>query len=301
MHQQSINTARSYLFVPANRPDFIAKVHLKGADTVILDLEDSVPQNQKQSARKQLDTSILALTAQQQTVAVRINADLENLCADLAAIDLSRVKCLLLPMTEDASVITFIEKHLTQLEQRQGCIEGSTSLVVMIESCRAVLNMREIAHATPRIVALALGSEDLSNELGVRPSQDSLMGVCQQMVLAAKEVGISVLGYPGSIGEFSDIEKLNHMLSTARNMGFNGALCIHPAQVEVVNKIFSYSDEQLLWASRVITALENAELKGLGTCKLDGRMLDAPVANLARQMLAQSETLTPQGQQEYTE
>ena len=289
MYQPPVNNARSYLFVPANRPDFIAKVHLKGADIVILDLEDSIPQDQKQSARKQLAEAILQLTEQQQTIAVRINADLENLCSDLAAVDLTRVKCLLLPMTEDASVIRFIEKHLNQLEQRQGCDEGSTALVVMIETCRGVANMREIAQATPRIIALSLGSEDLSSELGVEPSPESLTGVCRQMVLAAKEAGIDALGFPGSIGEFSDLEKLNQMLNSARNMGFSGSLCIHPAQVAAVNDIFVYSEQQQRWAARVIDALQQAEQQGLGTCKLDGRMLDAPVAALARQILARSE------------
>ena len=160
----------------------------------------------------------------------------------------------------------------------------------MIETCRGVLNMREIAAATSRIIALALGSEDLSSELGVPPTPESLINVCQQMVLAAGEAGIEALGFPGSIGEFSDREKLSVLLSTAKRLGFSGALCVHPVQVSEVNRVFVFSVEQQRWAERVIAAMETAEQQGQGACKLDGRMIDAPVVTLAHQILAQSAT-----------
>ncbi len=283
-----LDKARSYLFVPVNRPDFIAKVHLKGADIIVLDLEDSIPSDQKQAARKQIASAVSQLNKQQQTIAVRINADLENLCADLAVLDFNAIKCIVLPKTEDAGVILYIEKFLDQLERRQGCAEKGTSMIAMIETCRGVYNMRKIANATPRIIALALGSEDLASELGVEPTPTSLTGVCQQMVLAAKEASIAALGFPGSIGEFSDIEKLDKMLIIAKDLGFSGTLCIHPTQVALVNKRFSFSEEQKQWARRVIAAMQQADNNGFGTCKLDGRMLDVPVATFARQILAQS-------------
>jgi citrate lyase subunit beta/citryl-CoA lyase len=283
-----LNKPRSYLFVPANRSDFIAKAHLKGADVIVLDLEDSVPQNLKAEVRKELSSAIQYLKEQHQVIAVRINSDLENLSADLAAVDLALVDCLLLPKAEDASVINFITAYLAQLEERQNCVIGSTYLVPMIETCRGVLNMREIANATPRIIALALGSEDLASELGVPPTTESLINVCQQMVLAAGEAGIAALGFPGSIGEFGNREKLSQLLSNAKGLGFSGALCVHPVQVCEANLVFVFSEEQQEWAARVIDAMDTAEQKGQGVCEIDGRMIDAPVVALAHKILAQS-------------
>jgi len=284
---RQLKTFRSYLFVPANRSDFIAKVHQKGADVVVLDLEDSVLQEFKGSAREQLLDSMKLLKKQKQSIAIRINSDLENLSADLASIDLCQVDSLLLPKAEDASVINFIATYLAQIEERQNIVIGSTSLIPMIETCRGVFNMREIANSTPRVIALALGSEDLSRELGVPPTQESLINVCQRMVLVTGEAGIAALGFPGSIGEFGDRFKLSEQLTIAKNIGFSGALCIHPVQVNEANLIFVFSREQQQWASQVIAAMAEADLQGLGVCKLDGRMIDAPVLALAHQIISQ--------------
>lgn len=284
-----LNQSRSYLFVPTNRPDFIEKAPLKGADVIVLDLEDSVPQKQKASARKYITNAILQLKHQQQTIAVRINADLENLSADLMAIDLNQVNCIVLPKAEDAAVIRLIARYLEQLEQRQNIESGRTSLIPMIETCRGVLNMREIAQATPRIIALALGSEDLSSELGVPPTLESLINVCQQMALITGEARIAALGFPGSIGEFNDPKALSKLLTTAKNLGFSGALCVHPTQVLAANLVFVFSVEQQQWATRVVAAMAEAEQQGQGACQLDGRMIDAPVVALAQKILAQTE------------
>ncbi len=279
------HSSRSYLFIPANRADFIAKAHLRGADTIVLDLEDSIPQDQKASARAQLPEAVSILSKHQQAVAIRVNSDLENLSADLPAIDFHQVNSLLLPKAEDASVVNYIETYIAKLERGQQCEEGSTALIPMIETCRGALNMRAVANASPRVIALTLGSEDLSNELGAPPTPDSLLGICQQMALISGEAGIAALGFPGSIGEIDDIEKLTEQLSVAKRLGFSGALCVHPVQVAEVNQIFTFSAEQKQWAERVVAAMAEAEKQGLGVCKIDGRMIDAPVVNLAKQIL----------------
>ncbi|OMH38883.1 CoA ester lyase [Motiliproteus sp. MSK22-1] len=284
----TLNKARSYLFVPANRPDFIAKAADKNADVIVLDLEDSVPDQAKAEARNQLPTSITQLKTQDQRVAVRINSELEHLTNDLNCLELVQLDSVLLPKVESAGVISLIDSHLSKLEEEQNMAAGSTRLIAMIESSKGVLNAREIAASSPRISSLALGSEDLCAELGVPPTNQSLLGVCQQLVLAAAESSISALGFPGSIGEFSHSEKLDTDLSTAKAMGFHGALCIHPLQVAAVNRIFTYSGEQRRWAKRAIEAMDEATRLGYGACQLDGKMLDAPVIALARQILAQT-------------
>ena len=180
---EALKTARSYLFVPANRPDFIAKASEKGADIIVLDLEDSVPSPSKPRARQQLLASVAQLEARGQWVAVRINAELEHLRDDLDALDLKKVAAVLLPKVEDAGFIRLVDSYLEHLECQQEVPSRGLPLIAMIETCRGALNAREIATSSPRICALALGSEDLSAQLGVPPTAQSLTGICQQLVL----------------------------------------------------------------------------------------------------------------------
>lgn len=278
---------KSYLFVPANQDKFIDKAHLRSADIVVLDLEDSILQESKASARIGLLSAIDRLKDKKQKVAVRINNDLGNLAEDLKSIDYKKVDTILYPKAESGDVISFISEYVTELESDQCADLHSTSIVPMIETCKGVMNMQEVANASSRVSAIALGSEDLSCELGVPPSTESLISVCQKMALVAGEAGISALGFPGSIAEFSDIDKLKYLLTLSKNIGFNGALCIHPAQVLEVNKVFTYSDEQKDWAKRVVESMDAAIKDGKGACKLDGKMIDPPVVALARKIMDQ--------------
>ena len=284
MHHDKVS--RSYLFIPVNRADFIAKAHLKNADVVILDLEDSIPYEQKESSRKLVNSAIEVLKDNNQQVAVRVNSTLEHLAADLSAIDLTKINSIVLPKAEDAAVIRFIEAYLKKLENKQGEATHSTALIPMIETCRGVLNMREIANASSRIIALALGSEDLANELGVQPTPENLVDTCRQMVLAAGEVDIKALGFPGSIAEFYDKDQLSLQFKLAKDLGFSGSFCVHPTQVNLANTILNYSDEQMAWAAKVIAAMDNAKQKGLGICQVDGHMIDEPVLMRAKKMMA---------------
>lgn len=279
---------KSYLFIPANNNTFISKAHLRGADVVILDLEDSILPESKPEARLALSSSIEALKARGQKVAVRINNDLGNLSEDLKSIHFNNVEAIFYPKAESAPVIAFIGDYISELESAQGTERESTVLIPMIETCKGVANMRSIAQASSRVSAIALGSEDLCFELGVPPTTDSLLSVCRNMALVAGEAGISALGFPGSIAEFSDLKTLNARLTLAKNIGFHGALCVHPAQVEEINKVFTYSAGQKEWANRVIEAMDMAKKKGQGACKLDGKMIDPPVVALARKIIAQA-------------
>lgn len=279
------NLPVSYLFVPADQPKYIDKAVSKGADVVILDLEDSVPAANKPAARELLKSQLSKLSDKGQTVAVRVNAELINLYEDILAIDLSKVSYILLPKAEEGAVVQWICEFIETLEQHQGCQLGKVKLIPMVESCLGLNNLRQISKASERVCAIALGSEDFANELGVQPTRESLQGICQQMILATTEAKIAALGFPGSIANINDIAKLNSDLTLAKSMGFAGALCIHPKQVDEANKVFSYSEEQLIWASQVLEAMEKAEQEGLGVIKLNGKMIDAPVVSLARKIL----------------
>ncbi|MBU6951374.1 CoA ester lyase [Hahella sp. HN01] len=279
--------ARCYLFIPANRPEFVVKAGGLDADVIIIDLEDSVPRDDKHQARAVLPQIVTALRENGKRVAVRINGDLEHMAADLQALPLADLHSVLLPKTQEAGVIRLICQYLSVLEARQSLEPGSTALTPQIESCKGVLELRDIAAASPRIKALAMGSEDLAAELGAMASPDSLLAACQQIALVAGERRIDALGLPGSMGEFKDLDSYAANLAKAKALGFSGALCVHPNQIPCVNHAFAYTEEQKQWAQRVIATLAQAEQQGLGAANLDGRMLDAPVAALARRILAQ--------------
>ncbi|OZG72714.1 hypothetical protein BTA51_14405 [Hahella sp. CCB-MM4] len=286
MESQYIS-AKSYLFVPANRQDFIRKAVNVAADVIIIDLEDSVPMAAKAEARGGILETAQRLFSEGKRVAVRVNNDLGNLAADLQSLPLSILHSILLPKAQNAGIIQMIDQYLVDLELQQSWGIGSTSLIPMIESCTGVLNLRSIAKSSPRVRALALGSEDLAADLGVPAVPESLLATCQHMALVAGEARLDALGFPGSIGEFNDLDQLGRNLMQAKSLGFGGALCIHPTQVPIVNQAFAYPLEQQVWARRVIDAMAVAQSHGQGTAKLDGRMLDAPVVALANRILGQ--------------
>lgn len=277
---------RSLLFIPADNDKFVAKAHQRGADIIILDLEDSIPLEQKASARQTINSALQQLKAVNQAVAVRINGDPSSRTQDLQAIDLSSVSLLLLPKVEQTVEIEQVDQLLSELEQQQSIANGQTQLVVMLESATGVLNAAALAKASSRVLALAIGSEDLSAELGCEPTTNALLYSCQQMKLASAAANIQAWGFPGSISEYSDLDKLEAQLNLARELGFSAALCIHPAQIALVNQVFSYTDEQRAWAQRVVNAMADAEKQGRGVCRVDGRMVDAPVVARARRILA---------------
>ncbi|ABC30269.1 Citrate lyase beta subunit [Hahella chejuensis KCTC 2396] len=282
----SYRHARCYLFIPANRPEFVAKAGGLDADVIIVDLEDSVPGDDKDKARMALPGIVAELRERDKQVAVRINGDLEHLAADLQALPLADLHSVFLPKTQEAGVIRMICQYLNVLEARRSLTPGVTALTPQIESCKGVLDLREIAAASPRIKALAIGSEDLAAELGAMASPDSLLAACQQMALVAGERRIDALGLPGSIGEFKDLDSYAAHLAKAKALGFSGALCVHPSQIPCVNRAFTYSEEQKQWAQRVVSTMAQAEQQGHGAANMDGRMLDAPVVALARRILA---------------
>ncbi len=282
----AIGQARSFLFIPANRADFLNKAHTRGADAIIVDLEDSIPSEQKKAAREQVNSALGILNSNNQLAAVRVNGDLSNLVKDLEILDLGKLSAIVLPKVEYPGMMKTLDAFLSTLEVKQGLTPGSTKLIGMIESAEGGCALQEISLSTRRLIAIAIGSEDFSADIGCEPCEEALLGICQEMIMAARRAGIAALGFPGSIGEISDLEKLRSQISRARKMGFNGALCIHPAQVSIVNSGFGYSEAQFEWAERVVSEMKKAELAGHGVCQIDGQMIDAPVLARAHRILS---------------
>jgi len=271
---------RSLLFVPGNQPRLIEGAHKRGADALILDLEDAVPVPHKPAARAGLVEAVRLLEQQGLDVVVRVNADSPSLLEDLQACRAAAVSTVMLPKVAAPEQLAAFEAHLASVTDASGPV-FDPALIALIESPAGVFSANAIA-ALPRVTALALGSEDLALAMGVAPSAASLTLPCQWLALAAAAHGKRGYGLPASLADFSDQAALLGAARTARATGLHGALCIHPAQVVMVNQAFAPSAADMDWARQVVEAWAEARE---GVARLGETMIDRPVIERARLLL----------------
>ncbi|MBD8529284.1 MULTISPECIES: CoA ester lyase [unclassified Massilia] len=257
--------ARSYLFVPANRPEMFDKACKAGADAVIVDLEDAVPFADKAMAR----AALAAWLSPAHPVLVRINgADSAWFDEDLALCGAPGVAGVVLSKAERADDVARVHAA------------GAAAILPLIESAAGFDNVRAIA-AVPGVGRLVFGSIDFGLDLGIRGEREELLFFRSQLVLASRLAGLAapVDGVTTAIG---DAARLDADTLHARQMGFGGKLCIHPKQVPGVNRCFSPGEEELAWARRVLAAAAASEGAAVA---LDGKMIDRPVILRAQRLL----------------
>ena len=290
---------RSMLFVPANNERFIDSAHTRGADVIILDLEDSVPASEKPVARGMLPAAANKVSANGADVLVRINAGWRLAVRDLeAAISPAinsengpAIAAIVVPKVCNGEQLSAICEVIGELELERGMDIGATALVALVESPAALPRLEAIANATPRLQAMILGSEDFSAATGMIPNGENLLFANQQVLFAARAAGLLPLGYVGSIAEYSDRDAFKRTIVQARNMGFRGGFCIHPSQVEAMNKGFSPSSLEVDEAHGLINAYREAVAAGRGATEFEGRMVDAPVAARAAETLSMAQAI----------
>ncbi|MGK9230255.1 CoA ester lyase [Inquilinus limosus] len=274
---------RSLLYVPASEPRFIEKAHTRGADAVILDLEDAVAPSRKAAARDALADSVAQAGRSGAIIYVRINAGPELRFLDAEAACRAGAAGLLVPKTGSAAELADLAGRLAPVEQALG--RQPMEFVPLIEDPAALLDARLIA-AAPRVAALALGSEDFATATGASPTPETLRLPKLLLHYAAKAAGRRSYGLLRSAADFRDVEALKAAAREARAFGFDGATCIHPAVVPILNEAFAPTEEELAWARRVVEADAAAQREGKGAYLVDGRFVDAPIVERARRILA---------------
>lgn len=285
MSARELPSWRSALFVPAHVEKFVAKAHTRGADAIILDLEDSVPLAEKASARDGVATAAATVAAHGLDVLVRINRPWRLAVRDLEASVCAQVHTLAIPKVASGDHIAFIAETLDEIEVEKGLPVGHTRLLPFIEGLDGLANIRDIASASPRNLGLFLGAEDFSAEVGMVPAHQGLFAPCQQVVFAARRAGILPLGFVGSIADYSDLELFRERIREARALGFVGALGIHPSQIGIMNEEFVPSAEEIAHAEGLLAVYEQALAEGRGAAAYKGKMIDAPVVARAREVL----------------
>jgi citrate lyase subunit beta/citryl-CoA lyase len=275
---------RSILFVPAHVRKYIDKAGRSGADAVQLDLEDSVPADEKSAARAALAEAVPQLRQYAVDVLVRVNRPLTLAIPDIQAAVRSGVDAISLPKVASADHVRLLDEVIAEEEQLCGSAMR-TRLIVIVESPEAFGQMEAIAKASPRIVAMMLGSEDFALECGAAADEDVLQVPKQAMLIAARAARVAPLGYIGSVADFRDLGAFRAMVKRSRRFGFQGGTCVHPSQVSVLNEEFGVSPEEATHAQRVLDAYQSAVAAGRGALLLDGRMVDSPMVERARRVL----------------
>ncbi|HYS49978.1 MAG TPA: CoA ester lyase [Xanthobacteraceae bacterium] len=279
---------RSLLYVPASSERFVAKAHERGADAIILDLEDAVAPREKGRARAALTEAVPSVGRNGAKVFVRINALSTGL-----ALDDAQAACragafgLFVAKVQGPSDLQKLGDHLDRIE-RAHRREHPVVLVPMLEDPGAILDARAIAAASRRSFALVSGSEDLATALGGEPTPEVLRLPKLLVHLAAKAAGLRSFGMLRTVADFKDAEAVARSAREARAFGFDGASCIHPSVVPILNAAFSPTREEIERARRMVAAFEAAKADGRGAFLFDGKMVDEPVVERARQLLARA-------------
>lgn len=276
---------RSLLYVPANVERFVEKAHMRGADCIQLDLEDSVPASEKEAARQAVPVAAKRVRRAGADVVVRINSPMEITVEDLDASVGPDVDGIAVTKVESADHLQRIDDHISRLESARGLPGGHTRLIAMIESPGAFFQMPAIAAASNRLVAMNIGGEDFALETGMEPSEATLLMPKQQMIFAARAAGIMPLGFIDSLASFADLDGFAQMVRRSRQFGFMGAGCIHPGQVAIVNRHYSPSAEEVAYATRIVEDDAVHAAAGRGSWSLDGKMIDVPVVVRAQRLL----------------
>lgn len=258
-----IHAMRAPLFAPANRPERFAKAAASGADAIILDLEDAVAKDDKDTARAALECAFTDLP-----VIVRINAsDTEWYEKDLNALRQLPIAAVMLPKAQDPAAVAQLARMF----------EGKAPILALIETARGLAAARQIA-AVQNVERLVFGSVDFSADLGLEHTRDPLLFARSELVLASKLAGLPapIDGVTVALGDMNET-KLD--AAYAKSLGMGGKLCIHPKQIPPVLGAFKPTEAELAWARRVLAS-------GDGAISVDGAMVDEPVRIRARAVLA---------------
>jgi citrate lyase subunit beta / citryl-CoA lyase len=289
---------RSKMFVPVNRERFIEKAWTRGADCIILDLEDAIAPADKDSARKMVKDVLPVVGKGGADIQVRINREFEE--ADLEAIILKGLSGVMIPKCESAAEIQRIDDIVSRLEKDRGLTEGSIQFDLIVETAKGVINAEEISLASPRIVQMNIGQVDLSVDLGFTRLIEMNF---EQYVYAENKVRYAAVAggrQPCGLGAQNNVDFTgvsmgpDAMFAACQHafyMGYRGAIIIHPGWVKPVNEGFKPSNEEIELARKVKTALDEAYARGEGSVSVEGRMYD--VANMKHvvRLLARADAL----------
>ena len=293
---------RCPLFIPGNRRDMLWKAGRYSPSAYMPDLEDSVPSANKVEARKVTAAALPSLFELGKPVVLRVNSLSTGLTEDdLEAVVGPYIVGISIGKVKTDNDIAVVDGMLSELERDRGIELGSIGILPWLETASAIVNAYAICNASERVRWVAFGAEDFSADMGISRAVDledpsvkniedygeaSLLYARSAVAVAARAADVEALDTP--YVKFRDPDGLRSEADLARRLGYRGKFAIHPAQIEVIDGVFSPTDQELERAKRVLNAARSAELTGHGSASLDGEMIDAPVVARAKNVLARA-------------
>ncbi|WP_430603572.1 citrate (Pro-3S)-lyase, beta subunit [Enterococcus sp. DIV0724b] len=277
---------RTMMFVPGANASMLRDATLYGADSLMFDLEDAVSLKEKDSARLLVYNALRTFDYSTVETVVRINGLDTVGRQDVEAMVLAGVDVIRLPKTETAQDIVDVATVITEMETKYGVSVGTTKMMAAIESAEGVLNAREIAQASDRLIGIALGAEDYVTNMKTHryPDGQELFFARSFILHSARAAGIAAIDTV-----YSDVDNTEGFLAEVeliKQLGFDGKSVINPRQIPLVNSVYEPTEKEIQNAKEVIWGIREAEAKGSGVISVNGKMVDKPIVERAERVIA---------------
>ena len=275
IHPNKKRLRRSMMFLNAQKPGLIKDPYIYGADSIMLDLEDAVAENQKDAARYSLYHALQEIDYRTTERVVRINGlDTPHWQEDIRVCVAGGADTIRIAKTECAQDVKTVEEHVLAAEREFGRPEGSTLLMAALESCKGVLNALEVCKASERLIGIALSGGDYTKDLQtvITGTGVELMGARQHMIMAARAAGVQC--FDTVFTNLDDMEGFEKETRMIKMMGFDGKSLVNPRQISIVHEIFTPTQKEIIFAEKVVREIDEKKAQGIGVFTVDGKMID---------------------------
>ena len=287
IHPNKKRLRRSMMFLNCQKPGLIKDPYIYGPDSIMLDLEDAVAENQKDAARYSLYHALQEIDYRGVERVVRINGlDTPHWKEDIRVCVAGGADTIRIAKTESAQDVHTVEEAVLAAEREFGRPEGSTLLMAALESCRGVLNALEICESSERLIGIALSGGDYTKDLqtSITGTGVELMGARQHMIMAARAAGVQC--WDTVFTNLDDMEGFRKETEMIKLMGFDGKSLVNPRQISFVHEVFTPTEKDIIFAEKVVREIDDKKAKGIGVFTVDGKMTDIAFYDGAKRTIA---------------
>ena len=287
IHPNKKRLRRSMMFLNCQKPGLIKDPYIYGPDSIMLDLEDAVAENQKDAARYSLYHALQEIDYRGVERVVRINGlDTPHWREDVRVCVAGGADTIRIAKTESAQDVHTVEEAVLAAEREFGRPEGSTLLMAALESCRGVLNALEVCESSERLIGIALSGGDYTKDLqtSITGTGVELMGARQHMIMAARAAGVQC--WDTVFTNLDDMEGFRKETEMIKLMGFDGKSLVNPRQISIVHEVFTPTEKDIIFAEKVVREIDDKKAKGIGVFTVDGKMIDIAFYDGAKRTIA---------------
>ncbi len=287
IHPNKKRLRRSMMFLNCQKPGLIKDPYIYKPDSIMLDLEDAVAENQKDAARYSLFHALKEIDYRGVERVVRINGlDTPHWQEDIRVCVAGGADVIRIAKTECAQDVHTVEEHVAAAEKEFGRPEGSTLLMAALESCRGVLNALEVCQSSDRLIGIALSGGDYTKDLQtvITGTGVELMGARQHMIMAARAAGVQC--WDTVFTNLDAMDVFEEEVKMIKMMGFDGKSLVNPRQIDIVHQIFTPTQKEIIFAEKVVKEIDEKKALGIGVFTVDGKMIDIAFYDGAQRTIA---------------